>query len=461
MNSLLANDVHSGLNPTQVRRLMVPSNHTELTEAVADARRQHETIIASGSRHAMGGQQFLTDGVVIDTRGMSRILGFDRERGWLRVEAGIEWPELIAGYLAQQQDGGPQWGIAQKQTGADRLTLGGTLSANAHGRGLTLPPIINDVEVFQLLKADGTRVACSRQENADLFALAIGGYGLFGIITEVTLRLVPRCRVERSVEIVSSAHLHEAFAQRIAEGCTYGDFQFAIDENSPDFLQTGVFSCYRPTERPIPATAQQSLSEGEWMNLLLLAHTNRAAAFAAYASYYQRTHGQVYWSDTHQLGPYLPNYAEQINRLEGASIPSSLMITEVYVPRDQLGDFLQEAAGLLRDSGIPVIYGTVRLIEQDCESFLPWARESYACIIFNLRVEHSPQGMDRAAHAFRALIDLATARGGSYYLTYHRFAERQQLEKGYPQFAEFLALKRKHDPEERFQSDWYRHYRDR
>ena len=46
-----------------------------------------------------------------------------------------------------------------------------------------------------------------------------------------------------------------------------------------------------------------------------------------------------------------------------------------------------------------------------------------------------------------------------YYLTYHRWATRRQVEAGYPQFVEFLRLKRKYDPDERFQSDWYRHYR--
>src|SRR6266404_4187004 len=49
--------------------------------------------------------------------------------------------------------------------------------------------------------------------------------------------------------------------------------------------------------------------------------------------------------------------------------------------------------------------------------------------------------------------------GGSYYLTYHRYATRKQVEACYPQFAEFLRLKKKYDPDERFQSDWYRHYR--
>jgi hypothetical protein len=57
------------------------------------------------------------------------------------------------------------------------------------------------------------------------------------------------------------------------------------------------------------------------------------------------------------------------------------------------------------------------------------------------------------------LIDLAKERGGSYFLTYHKWATRVQVEGCYPQFSEFLRLKRRYDPQERFQSDWYRHYR--
>ena len=35
----------------------------------------------------------------------------------------------------------------------------------------------------------------------------------------------------------------------------------------------------------------------------------------------------------------------------------------------------------------------------------------------------------------------------------------RRVEKCYPQFPQFLALKLKYDPQETFQSDWYRHYR--
>lgn len=303
-------------------------------------------------------------------------------------------------------------------------------------------------------------MTCSRRENADLFALAIGGYGLFGVVSDITLRLIRRRRLERVVEISSSAELAGKFQGRISEGCLYGDFQFSIDEASPDFLQKGVFSCYRPTERPVPASPPRELEEQSWLQLLHLAYTDRAQAYEKYASYYLSTNGQVYWSDTHQLSPYLPDYARRVQQLSGESRPSSLMITELYVPRSDLAAFLKEAAADLKARGMKVIYGTVRLIEKDAESFLAWARDSYACIIFNLLVEHSPVGREKAADAFRFLIDLATSKGGSYYLTYHRFASLAQVERCYPQFSRFQAHKRQHDPQELFQSDWYRHYRD-
>jgi len=57
------------------------------------------------------------------------------------------------------------------------------------------------------------------------------------------------------------------------------------------------------------------------------------------------------------------------------------------------------------------------------------------------------------------LIDRSLEYGGSYYLTYYRWATKEQVLSCYPQFPEFLALKRRYDPQERFQSDWYRQYK--
>ena len=135
------------------------------------------------------------------------------------------------------------------------------------------------------------------------------------------------------------------------------------------------------------------------------------------------------------------------------------MIGELYVPPERLTDFMKSAADLLRQSGVPVIYGTVRLIQRDAESFLAWAREDFACVIFNLHTEHTEDGIAQSAATFRGLIDLALALDGSFFLTYHRWASRSQIERAYPQFAEFLRRKEVHDPGQRFQSEWWRHHR--
>jgi FAD/FMN-containing dehydrogenase len=149
----------------------------------------------------MGGQQFGTDTLLIDIRKLNRVLKLDHKRVIVEVEAGIQWPELIAGYLSLQNGDDQTWGIAQKQTGADRLTMAGTIAANAHGRGLKMKPFVSDVESFVLVDATGTPTMCSRTENPELFRLVHGGYGLFGVVTSLQLRLTPRNKVERVVEI--------------------------------------------------------------------------------------------------------------------------------------------------------------------------------------------------------------------------------------------------------------------
>lgn len=456
----LVNDIHSRLNPTQVAGVVRVQSMDRLRQIVRAAAQAGRSISIAGGRHAMGAQQFGTDTLLLDTRSLCEVRQLDRERGMVEVEAGIQWPELVE-YLARAQAGSPHpWGIRQKQTGADRLTIGGAIAANVHGRGLRMRPFIDDVECLTLVNASGEIVRCSRTENGELFRLVVGGYGLFGIVATVTLRLAPRRKVRRVVEVLDADRLAGAFQQRIAEGFLYGDFQFAIDPSSDDFLRRGIFSTYVPVdpETPIPER-QRGLSPDDWQQLLHLAHARKREAFEAYERHYLATNGQLYWSDTHQMSTYLDDYHPALDDRLGARHPGSEMITELYVPRPALGEFLARARDDLRRHDANVIYGTVRLIERDEESFLAWARESYACTIFNLHVDHSAAGVQRAGDAFRRLIDIAADLGGSYYLTYHRFATRDQVTRCYPQMPAFLALKRRYDREELFQSDWYRHYR--
>ena len=453
------NDHHSQLNGTRVRRIEYPDSVEPLGGLLRHADGVDQPLCIAGGRHAMGGQQFASGAVLIDMTSMNRVLGFDPDKGHVEVEAGICWPELLAWLARAQHNQWPQWGIRQKQTGADRLSIGGTLSANAHGRGLALKPFIDDVESFTLLDANGQIRTCSREQNSELFSLVIGGYGLFGVIATVKLRLVRRRKMQRLVSVIDLAELLPAVADRMTDGCLYGDFQFAIDPLSDDFLNKGVFSCYQPVhDKTVMPEGQKELHAEDWMKLLYLAHQEKSRAFENYSRYYLSTDGQYYWSDDHQLSEYLIDYHRQLDVQLGASGCGTEMITELYVPRHRLVSFMDDVRADLRDSGANVVYGTIRFIERDDESFLPWARAPYACIIFNLHTGHSPEALEKTAEDFRRLIDHAIRHGGSFYLTYHRWASRQQVQTCYPEFPRFLALKKHYDPGGRFQSDWYRHY---
>jgi len=124
------NDTHSALNRTRVAGIIRPTSRRGLLDAMRHAERTGQSVIPFGRRHAMGAQQFGTDTLAIDMTGLNRVLGLEKESGIIEVEAGITWPTLL-GWLDQTRaDHGPAagphgWAIAQKQTGADELTLGG------------------------------------------------------------------------------------------------------------------------------------------------------------------------------------------------------------------------------------------------------------------------------------------------------------------------------------------------
>ena len=308
-----------------------------------------------------------------------------------------------------------------------------------------MKPIVSDVESFVLIDSHGRAIRCSREEHRS-FPPGHRRVRPLGVVSSVALRLVPRRKLRRVVEVEDTDNIIARFDDRIRNGFLYGDFQFAIDPQSDDFLRRGVFSCYEPLpDSAAVPNGQKELSGEDWNKLLFLAHTSKTEAFERYAAYYLSTSGQIYWSDVQQLGYYVGGYHALLDKAMHAPAATEI-ITEVYVPRPQLAAFMHDLAGDFRRNNVNLIYGTVRLIERDDETFLAWAKQSYACVVMNLHVVHSTEGIQATAESLRRLIDLAAARGGSFYLTYHRYATAQQIEACYPQFPEFLRLKRRYDP---------------
>ena len=197
------------------------------------------------------------------------------------------------------------WGIIQKQTGADRLTLGGALSSNAHGRGSPRPDRGGGRGV-DLVDADGELRPCSREENAELFRLAIGGYGLFGD------RLgSPAARpAAQGRRVVTSRDIDEVVATleaRADDGRATATFSSPSTPPAP-ISSGGHLSCYsRSPTRRRSRTSTGALPRRLGGAVLPVARHPRRA-FEAYTRHYLATSGQIYWSDLHQLAAYLDDY---------------------------------------------------------------------------------------------------------------------------------------------------------
>jgi FAD/FMN-containing dehydrogenase len=111
-------------------------------------------------------------------------MSLDSGRRILMVGAGARWAEIVP-FLDHQG-----FAVAVMQSNND-FTVGGSLSVNCHGWQHNSRPIASTVESFRPAAATGKIMTCSRTENPELFSLVLGGYGLFGVILDVRLRVVP------------------------------------------------------------------------------------------------------------------------------------------------------------------------------------------------------------------------------------------------------------------------------
>ena len=474
---VMVNDVHSGLNPTRVSAIAKVNSLDAIKDAIKCAKSSGKGLSICGARHAAGGQEFYTDGLLVDITDFNRVIKFDCDAGLLTVQSGIRWSALCNELDKMQKnipdasghDGATgssdserkdvhRWGINQKQTGLNSLTIGGTLGANAHGQGLLLKPFVGDIESFTIVNAEAESLVCSRTQNKELFSLVIGGYGLFGLVTDVTLRLVPRQKLRRKVHHIDAKEILENFNKSVKQGSRYGHCQLNVNEKSPDFLTSGVFVAYEEVPLDTPITAIDT-TEQNWRYIVELVHTDKATAFDLYAKSVTDSDNRVDWADSWQNNFYQGGYHEALDSKLHQEVAGSEVLSEFYVPLLELPNFLKRAKDYFLANHQNVIFSSIRFIEKDDETFIPWARERYACIVLNFHTSHSSASIQSTMQAWSHLIDIAISLRGSFYLTYQHVANKQQLLSCYPNFEKFLQLKLKHDPYEIFQSDWYQFHK--
>lgn len=418
-------DRHTGLESAWVQAYGRPTT----VEGVQAWIREAPRVCVAGRFHAGGGQQMADGAWLLDLTGLRGIRGF--RDGLLEVEAGAEWPEIVA-FLRREA---PQWTIRQKQSVA-RVTLGGTVAANAHGNGLGMPPIGADVESLELVDGEGRLLRCSRAERADWFRMAVGGYGLVGAITAVRLRLRPRAKVRLLADFVRAGEVAEAMARRAAEGALY-----ATCEMAPGLAQ-GMLLYQVPDEAgsPGPDFRENAVA---WVERARRLHRDRAGAWREACAGWLELAGRTWWADQLLMSE---GYVDGYHRGMDGCDP----IVELLVPPQRLAWLLERVRGL------DVLLCSIRAVGADTETALPYAPRASLAVAIMAHVASG--GVAAWREAVRRCLDHAMASGGRFHPTFARIATADRLRACFPQFDAFVAEKRRLDPRGRFGSAWFDAY---
>jgi FAD/FMN-containing dehydrogenase len=444
-------DDASHQNQTEVREVWdVPADpakaEDQLRRLLERARADGLRVAIAGARHSMGGHTISPGGVAVNMLPFNR-LELDAGRKLLRVGAGARWSEVVP-YLDAR--GFAVWVM---QSNND-FSVGGSLSVNCHGWQTNRPPIASTVESFRLMKADGTVVRCSRDENAELFGLALGGYGLFGVILDAELRVVPNERYRPEAEVVPTARYVARFKEKVTDDTplAYGRLCVAPGEH---FLSEAILTVFR--REPCPPAEVPALSQ--------IGYT--ALRREVYRAQIGSTAGkELRWTAEKAVGAKLRHRRFSRNQLfnEPADVfqeqnaDRTDILHEYFVPEGQFEAFLTKARDIVPRHAVDLLNVTVRNLREDPDTVLRYAdRDQFALVmLFN---QPRTAEAEPVMEAFtREMIDAALACGGRYYLPYRLHATREQFERAYPRAPEFFARKRAYDPDGLFDNRFYRKY---
>ncbi len=153
------------------------------------------------------GDSCLNDGnVLLSTRGLDRLIGFDSQTGRLTAEAGISFDAILEFAL-------PRGWFLPVTPGTRFVTLGGAIANDVHGKNHHHAGTLgNHILRFELCRSDGSRLICSAEENPDWFHATIGGLGLTGLIEWAEVQLKPVVNRWIDSETIRYGNLDEFFA---------------------------------------------------------------------------------------------------------------------------------------------------------------------------------------------------------------------------------------------------------
>lgn len=439
----------SRLDKTQIAEVWdMPSDpqkaEDQLRRLLQKAQASHLHVSIAGARHSMGGHTIYPGGIAINMlpfKGMN----LDENTNLLHVQAGTKWADIIP-YLDQR---GRSVAVMQSD---NSFTVGGSLSVNCHGWQYDRPPIASTVESFHLMKADGSVIVCSRTENRELFSLALGGYGLFGVILDADLRVVPNERLRLEQYVVPLGAAMQSFARSLRKNPNVELAYARINITPQEMFDEVLVNVFYRESGPIP---HLNAAGSHWLPRLVF----RGSAGSTYGK-------AMRWSAETKIQLELTGTVFSRNQLMNDnaewyldhSAETTDILHEYFVGREHAGEFLVAARKIIRKRNADLLNVTVRDVRADHDTFLNYASQDTLAFVMFFNQPRTPAGDAEMQTMTRELVDAVLEAGGRYYLPYRLHPTATQFHRAYPQADEFFNLKRHYDPQELFQNEFYRKY---
>lgn len=444
-------DDASELSPTRVARHVVQKEPFEAAQVerlralLDEARREGRPIVPSAARHSMGGQSLAENGVAL-TLDQDALLA-DPATKTYRVAAGIRWSTVIRKLDAIG------FSPAVMQSNAD-FGVASTFSVNAHGWPVPFGGCGATVRSLRMMLADGSLVTCSRSENAALFGHAMGGYGLFGIITELELDMVPNARLAPRFDYMRGEDLGTRFAELLAREpgvqMAYGRMDVTLDR----FFQNALLISYRPTGE------QSNLPAATGSGFL-----SRRARDIFRAQVGSDAVKRLRWWTEASLNPLFADEStrnslmnEPVITLDDRDPARTDILHEYFIAPARFAEFVVACREVIPASFQQLLNITLRYVATDRESTLSYATEPRIAAVMLFSQEKTVRGEEDMSRMTQALIDRVLAIGGTYYLPYRPHARADQLARGYPRVGEFVRAKREADPGLLFRNGFWDRY---
>ncbi|MBF6471146.1 MULTISPECIES: D-arabinono-1,4-lactone oxidase [Nocardia] len=401
--------------------IATPRSVEEVADLLAEAEADGRTVRVAGTGHSFT-DAVLTDGTLLNLAKLNRVLDVDRASGLARMEAGIS---LNAASTALHEHG-----LAFPNLGdIDVQTVAGATATATHGTGAALPNLSAAVHSVELLLADGSRVELNEQTDPDGWRAARVGIGALGVVTAMTLRMVP-------------SFVLEGIERPIPVEEVLADLDSFVDGNEHFEFYMFAHSALAMTKRNnrVALREQPRGKAVDWFADILMSNH----LFDALCRVSRRQPRLV--PLIQRSAAYAGSYRRQVDRSYRVfASPRLIRFTEMEyaIPREHSVDAIREIKELTArfDTPMPI---EVRWVAPD-DAFLSPAGGRETCYI----AVHQYRGMDFEPY-FRACEAVFDRYQGRPHWGKRHFQTAATLRERYPDWDRFAEVRRRFDPKGRF-----------